>query len=291
MASQRFVRCARCSRDDWALADAVDKRDPYTARPASGRGQENRGRYGQVMRVNDAELEALEWWGCSTTSADRRPGRRPQEGDRLTREERIIMNSHPVLVRTDHLAGHEAGAGAADSSATTTSGHNGSGYPDRLIGDEIPQARADPPRRRRVRGDDGRPPLPMTPLRPRAGARRAARSAGVQFDPVMVDAFVRTRHADGVADPGRNRRTRPPDPAHRPGAERHASHPSPGPRRPRPPPADRPNEADGTAPARPPPATDGRAPPPDLGVRATTDRRRARSRATRPTCARLLAHA
>ena len=33
--------------------------------------------------------------------------------------------------------------------------------------------------------------------------------AGVQFDPVVVDAFVRTHHVEGVADPGRTTQPRP----------------------------------------------------------------------------------
>ena len=45
-----------------ALAEAVDKRDPYTARH-SRTVKEIAVDIGRVMRVNDAELEALEWGG------------------------------------------------------------------------------------------------------------------------------------------------------------------------------------------------------------------------------------
>jgi hypothetical protein len=45
-----------------ALAGAVDKRDPYTARH-SHRVKEIAVDIGRVMRVSDAELEALEWGG------------------------------------------------------------------------------------------------------------------------------------------------------------------------------------------------------------------------------------
>ena len=45
-----------------ALAEAVDKRDPYTSKH-SVRVKEISVDIGRVMRVSDAELEALEWGG------------------------------------------------------------------------------------------------------------------------------------------------------------------------------------------------------------------------------------
>ena len=46
-------------------------------------------------------------------------------------------------------------------------------------------------------------PYRMTPLTPEQALAELRKFAGVQFDPVVVDAFVRTPHVDGVADPGR----------------------------------------------------------------------------------------
>ncbi|MEA2611414.1 MAG: hypothetical protein QOG32_1140, partial [Chloroflexota bacterium] len=46
-------------------------------------------------------------------------------------------------------------------------------------------------------------PYRMTPLTNEQALAELRKFAGVQFDPVMVDAFVRTAHVDGVADPGR----------------------------------------------------------------------------------------
>lgn len=79
--------------------------------------------------------------------------------------------------------------------------YNGSGYPDRLMGDEIPRlARilhvadafeamtADRPYRKALSGDQA-----MAELR---------KFAGVQFDPEVVDAFMRTSWANDIVEPG-----------------------------------------------------------------------------------------
>ena len=81
-------------------------------------------------------------------------------------------------------------------------GYNGSGYPDRLLGDEIPRlARilhvadafeamtADRPYRKALSTEQA-----LSELR---------KFAGVQFDPEIVDAFVRTKWAADTRDPGR----------------------------------------------------------------------------------------
>ena len=63
MASQRFVEMRDMfTQTIGALAEAVDKRDPFTARH-SQRVKEIAVDIGRVMRVSDAELEALEWGG------------------------------------------------------------------------------------------------------------------------------------------------------------------------------------------------------------------------------------
>ena len=46
-------------------------------------------------------------------------------------------------------------------------------------------------------------PYRMTPLTAEQALAELRKFAGIQFDPVVVDAFVRTPHVDGVADPGR----------------------------------------------------------------------------------------
>ena len=59
-------------------------------------------------------------------------------------------------------------------------------------------------------------PYRMTPLTAEQALAELRKFAGVQFDPVVVDAFVRTTQVEGVADPGRPCRAAA-DPADRPG--------------------------------------------------------------------------
>jgi hypothetical protein len=43
----------------------------------------------------------------------------------------------------------------------------------------------------------------MTPLTPEQALAELRKFGGIQFDPAVVDAFVRTKWARGVSDPGR----------------------------------------------------------------------------------------
>ena len=52
-------------------------------------------------------------------------------------------------------------------------------------------------------------PYRMTPLTPEQALGELRKFAGIQFDPVVVDAFVRTVHVEGVSDPGRTVQPRP----------------------------------------------------------------------------------
>ena len=118
MASARFVEMRDMfTQTIGALAAAVDKRDPYTARH-SLRVKEIAVDIGKVMRVNDGELEALEWGGLLHDVG--KIGVSDSvllKQDRLNREERMLMNSHPVLGCADHRAGQQACAGVADHPA------------------------------------------------------------------------------------------------------------------------------------------------------------------------------
>ena len=49
----------------------------------------------------------------------------------------------------------------------------------------------------------------MTPLTHEQALAELRKFAGVQFDPVVVDAFVRTHHVEGVPDAGRPAEPRP----------------------------------------------------------------------------------
>ena len=224
MASQRFVEMRDMfTQTIGALAEAVDKRDPFTARH-SQRVKEIAVDIGRVMRVNDAELEALEWGGLlHDVGKIGVPDDVLLKQDRLNREERMIMNAHPVL-GAQIIAPVTKLAPELPIIRHHHEWYNGSGYPDRLIGDEIPKLARILHVADAFEAMTAARPYRMTPLTAEQALAELRKFAGVQFDPVVVDAFVRT-HA-------RRRRARPgpaagaaPDPAHRPGRradDRHA---------------------------------------------------------------------
>ncbi|MGI8929407.1 MAG: HD-GYP domain-containing protein [Candidatus Limnocylindrales bacterium] len=201
VAYQRFVEMREMfTQTIGALAEAVDKRDPFTSKH-SQRVRTISVDIGRQMRVSAGELEALEWGGLlHDVGKIGVPDSILLKQGKLTREERITMNAHPVLGAqiigpVDRLAPelpvirhhHEW--------------YNGSGYPDRLMGDEIPKlARilhvadafeamtADRPYRKALSNEQA-----LAELR---------KFAGVQFDPEIVDAFVKTTWAQDVRDAG-----------------------------------------------------------------------------------------
>ena len=87
--------------------------------------------------------------------------------------------------------------------------YNGSGYPDRLIGDEIPKLARVLHVADAFEAMTAARPYRMVPLTAEQALAELRKFAGVQFDPVVVDAFVKTRHAEGVADAGRPTEPRP----------------------------------------------------------------------------------
>jgi putative nucleotidyltransferase with HDIG domain len=185
-----------------ALAAAVDKRDPYTARH-SERVKEIAVDMGRVMRVSDGELEALEWGGLlHDVGKIGVPDAVLLKQDRLNRDERMIMNSHPVL-GAQIIAPVTKLAAELPIIRHHHEWYNGSGYPDRLIGDEIPKLARILHVADAFEAMTAARPYRMTPLTNEQALAELRKFAGVQFDPVMVDAFVKTNHVDGVPDPGR----------------------------------------------------------------------------------------
>ena len=93
--------------------------------------------------------------------------------------------------------------------------YNGSGYPDRLIGDEIPKLARILHVADAFEAMTAARPYRMTPLTNEQALAELRKFAGVQFDPVVVDAFVKTpgRRRAGCGPGGRAA----PDPAHHPG--------------------------------------------------------------------------
>ena len=185
-----------------ALAEAVDKRDPFTARH-SQRVKQIAVDIGLVMRVNSGELEALEWGGLlHDVGKIGVPDAVLLKQDRLNREERMIMNSHPVL-GAQIIAPVTKLAPELPIIRHHHEWYNGSGYPDRLIGDEIPKLARILHVADAFEAMTAARPYRMTPLTNEQALAELRKFAGVQFDPVVVDAFVKTTHVDGVADPGR----------------------------------------------------------------------------------------
>src|SRR6476646_4803802 len=191
-----------------ALAEAVDKRDPYTALH-SHRVKEIAVDIGRVMRVNDAELEALNWGGLlHDVGKIGVPDNVLLKQERLNREERMIMNAHPVL-GAQIIAPVTKLAPELPIIRHHHEWYNGSGYPDRLIGDEIPKLARVLHVADAFEAMTAARPYRMTPLTTEQALAELRKFAGIQFDPVCVDAFVRTPHVDGVPDPGRTVQPRP----------------------------------------------------------------------------------
>jgi hypothetical protein len=188
-----------------ALASAIDARDPSTKKHSehvSGIAVE----IGQAMNLSESELEQLEWAGLLHDIG--KIGIRDAvllKPEKLTREERMLMNEHPVkgeeiLKDVDQLAAerplirhhHEW--------------YNGSGYPDRLIGEEIPLlARVLHVADAFEAMTASRPYRPV-PLSTAEALEELDRYAGIQFDPVVVKAFASTKTAmqtaTGDGEPG-----------------------------------------------------------------------------------------
>jgi len=87
--------------------------------------------------------------------------------------------------------------------------YNGSGYPDRLIGDEIPKLARILHVADAFEAMTAQRPYRMTPLTAEQALAELRKFAGIQFDPQVVDAFVRTSWVDGVQDPGRRIEVKP----------------------------------------------------------------------------------
>jgi putative nucleotidyltransferase with HDIG domain len=191
-----------------ALAGAVDKRDPYTSKH-SWRVKEIAGDIGRVMRLSVMDLEALEWGGLlHDVGKIGVPDNVLLKQERLNREERMLMNAHPVL-------GAQIIAPVTRLSRELPiirhhhEWYNGSGYPDRLIGDEIPLLARVLHVADAFEAMTAQRPYRMTPLTTEQALGELRKFAGVQFDPKVVDAFVKTNWVAGVSDPGGTVQPRP----------------------------------------------------------------------------------
>jgi putative nucleotidyltransferase with HDIG domain len=190
-----------------ALAEAVDKRDPFTSKH-SHRVKQIAVDIGREMRVNAQELEALEWGGLlHDVGKIGVPDNVLLKTDRLTRDERMTMNAHPVL-GAQIIAPVTKLAPELPIIRHHHEWYNGSGYPDRLIGDEIPKLARILHVADAFEAMTAQRPYRMTPLTPEQALGELRKFAGIQFDPAVVDAFVRTPWVHGVPDPGRREEPR-----------------------------------------------------------------------------------
>jgi HD-GYP domain-containing protein (c-di-GMP phosphodiesterase class II) len=209
MASRRFVEMRDMfTQTIGALAAAVDKRDPFTARH-SERVKQIAVDIGSVMHVSDYELEALEWGGLlHDVGKIGVPDDVLKKAERLTRDERMVMNAHPVL-GAQIIAPVTKLAPELPIIRHHHEWYNGSGYPDRLIGDEIPKLARILHVADAFEAMTAARPYRMTPLSTEEALAELRKFAGVQFDPEVVDAFVKTSWVEGVPDAGRPNEPRP----------------------------------------------------------------------------------
>ncbi len=204
LAYRRFVEVREMFTETVrSLAEAVDKRDKFTS-GHSHKVQEIAMDIGRVMKVSDTDLEALEWGGLlHDIGKIGVPDAVLLKQERLTRDERATMNLHPVL-GAEIIAPVKHLAPELPIIRHHHEWFNGSGYPDRLVGDEIPMLARILHVADAFEAMTAARPYRMTPLAPEQALAELRKFGGIQFDPDVVDAFVRTRWARGLADPGRD---------------------------------------------------------------------------------------
>ena len=194
-----------------SLAQAVDARSDWT----SGHSQQVQVisvDIGRVMRRSEKELEALEWGGLlHDIGKIGVPDSVLDKPDRLTKEERAKMNAHPVI-GANIIAPVTKLAPELPIIRHHHEWYNGSGYPDRLMGEEIPLLARILHVADAFEAMTSARPYRMKPLTGEQAMAELRKFSGVQFDPVIVDAFSKTHWAADINDPGRAMEPRPPVP-------------------------------------------------------------------------------
>ena len=183
-----------------ALSSAVDAKDKYTAGHSENVQRIARD-IGETMHCSEKELEALEWGGLlHDIGKIGIPDAVLMKSDKLTREERMIMNSHPVkgeaIIRPV--------AKLAPELPIIRHHHewyNGSGYPDHLAGEEIPRLARILHVADAFEAMTAPRPYRMTPLSVEQAMAELRKYTGIQFDPVIVEAFTRTKWAHQPREP------------------------------------------------------------------------------------------
>jgi hypothetical protein len=173
-----------------SLAGAVDAKDPFTA-GHSERVQLIAKDLGAELRCSDSELEALEWGGLlHDIGKIGIPDAILLKQGALTREERMVMNAHPVK-------GEEIIRPVAKLKPELPiirhhhEWFNGSGYPDRLVGHDIPKLARIMHVADSFEAMTAARPYRMTPLTEAQALEELRKFSGIQFDPEVVAAFER----------------------------------------------------------------------------------------------------
>ncbi|MFN8629674.1 MAG: HD-GYP domain-containing protein [Chloroflexota bacterium] len=209
-----------------ALAGAVDKRDPFTSKH-SWNVKAIAADIGREMRLGEVDLEALEWGGLlHDVGKIGVPDAVLLKAERLTKEERMQMNSHPVL-GAQIIAPVTRLSRELPIIRNHHEWYNGSGYPDRLIGDEIPLLARILHVADAFEAMTAQRPYRMVPLTREQALGELRKFAGIQFDPRVVDAFVKTKWVEGVPDPGRPTPPRPIPLISQHASQMTAQHPAP----------------------------------------------------------------
>jgi putative nucleotidyltransferase with HDIG domain len=173
-----------------SLASAVDAKDPYTA-GHSVRVQQIARDLGQELNCSEPELEALEWGGLlHDIGKIGIPDAILLKQGELTRQERMAMNAHPVKGE-EILRPVKQLAPELPIIRHHHEWYNGSGYPDHLMGENIPRLARIMHVADAFEAMTAARPYRMTPLSEEEALREIRRYTGIQFDPVVVAAFER----------------------------------------------------------------------------------------------------
>ncbi len=182
-----------------ALASAIDARDPSTKRHSehvAGIAVE----IGLEMRVSESDLEILEWAGLfHDIGKIGIPDAVLMKPGRLDKAERTEMNKHPVK-GAEILANADRLRMVVPLVKFHHEWYNGSGYPDRLVGEQIPLLARILSVADSFEAMTAVRPYQTRPKTLEQAIEELRRCSGTQFDPDVVEAFVRTRTARGVGD-------------------------------------------------------------------------------------------
>ena len=173
-----------------SLAGAIDAKDPFTA-GHSERVQLIAKDLGQELRCSESELEALEWGGLlHDVGKIGIPDVILLKTGALTKEERMVMNAHPVKGE-EILKPVEKLAPELPIIRHHHEWFNGSGYPDRLVGHAIPRLARIMHVADSFEAMTAARPYRLTPLTQRQAIDELHKFSGIQFDPEVVAAFDR----------------------------------------------------------------------------------------------------